>query len=100
MQSASLRTSGFSRILKEWPILVTVVAASCLVVGAASLFLIRAGKRNKREKVLRATPDGQRKFFDMLFKQAFRPAQPDLFWLRKLRGFGLPRQTRPPTEAA
>jgi hypothetical protein len=28
---------------------------------------------------LRATPDGQWKFFDMLFKQAFPPEQPDLF---------------------
>ena len=29
--------------------------------------------------LLRATPDGQWKFFEMLFKQAFPPAQPDLF---------------------
>jgi hypothetical protein len=29
--------------------------------------------------LLRATPNGQWKFFDTLFKQAFPPAQPDLF---------------------
>jgi hypothetical protein len=28
---------------------------------------------------LRATPDGQWKFFETLFTQAFPPAQPDLF---------------------
>lgn len=29
--------------------------------------------------LLRATPDGQWKFFEMLFRQAFPPVQPDLF---------------------
>jgi hypothetical protein len=29
--------------------------------------------------LLRATPNGQWKFFEMLFNQAFPPAQPDLF---------------------
>jgi len=29
--------------------------------------------------LLRATPTGQWKFFEMLFKHAFPPAQPDLF---------------------
>jgi hypothetical protein len=29
--------------------------------------------------LLRATPNGQWKFFETLFKQAFSPAQPDLF---------------------
>ena len=76
--------------------MVTVVAASCLVVGAASLFLIKAGKRNKRKKALRATPDGQRKFFDMLFKLAFRPAQPDLFFAEEIARVRI----APPNETA
>jgi hypothetical protein len=29
--------------------------------------------------LLRATPNGQWKFFEMLFSHAFPPAQPDLF---------------------
>ena len=29
--------------------------------------------------LLRATPDGQWRFFEMLFRQAFPPAQPDMF---------------------
>lgn len=29
--------------------------------------------------LLRATPNGQWKFFEMLFNQAFPPPQPDLF---------------------
>lgn len=76
----------------RWP--VTVVAARCLVVGAASFFLIKAGKRNKREKVLRAAPDGQLKFFDMLFKQAFRP-RTDLFLAEEIM-----RRRIAPNEAA
>jgi hypothetical protein len=36
--------------------------------------------------LLRATPNGQWKFFEMLFSHAFAPAQPNLFWQRKSRG--------------
>jgi hypothetical protein len=59
-------------------------------------FCIKARKRNKREKVLRATPHGQRKFFDMLFKQAFRPAQPDLFLAEEIARLRI----APPNETA
>jgi len=46
--------------------------------------------------LLRATPDGQWKFFDMLFKQAFPPEQPDLFLAEEIARLRI----APPDEAA
>ncbi len=40
--------------------------------------------------LLRGTPDGQWKFFDMLFKQAFPPAQPDLLLAEEIARLRLP----------
>jgi P63C domain len=46
--------------------------------------------------LLRATPNGQWKFFDTLFKQAFPPAQPDLFLADEIERLRL----APPDEEA
>jgi hypothetical protein len=46
--------------------------------------------------LLRATPNGQWKFFEMLFKQAFPPAQPDLFMADEIERLRL----APPNEIA
>lgn len=42
--------------------------------------------------LLRATPSGQWKFFDSLFKQAFPPAQPDLFMAEEIERLRLADQ--------
>jgi hypothetical protein len=46
--------------------------------------------------LLRATPDGQWKFFEMLFKQAFPPAQPDLFLADEIARLRIAAPDEPP----
>jgi hypothetical protein len=45
--------------------------------------------------LLRATPNGQWKFFETLFKQAFPPAQPDLFLVEEIERLKLTDQRAP-----
>jgi hypothetical protein len=49
-------------------------------------------KINAVTTLLRATPSGQWKFFEVLFNNAFPPAQPDLFMAEEIERLRLTDQ--------